>query len=349
MTTGTVQTMLGYIRRRPLQTTLLSDLFVKERNVHDTVRLVFDTVFGKNEIAPFVSRKSSGHVVGRDGYTSLTHFAPYIKEKCEVTEEDADTREPGTTGFDGISSTDAILARDLDELDMRIATQEERMISDALHNGTVTVQGNDVDYTIDYKRPAGHTIELTGANRWPTILAGGTASTLYTAIDANIRTWVQTMIANSGKSPNMILCDANAGILISTAYASQLDTRRVDYGYIKPEQMDEYNATYLGEIYGVGYRLKVYVYQGFYTVNGSSTNFMSDHTVILANRNSPVTMEYGKISNLKAKSQGFKARRFPNRWMEPDGSAEYITLESAPCPNLKAIRDFLKVHVTAAA
>ena len=346
MTTGTVQTMLGYIRRRPIQTTFLSDLLVKERNVHDTVRLVFDTVFGKNEIAPFVSRKSAGHMVGRDGYTSLTHFAPYIKEKCEVTEEDADTREPGTTGFEGASSVDALLARDLDELDMRIATQEERMISDALHNGTVTVSGDGTSYTIDYKRPAGHTIELTGANRWPTLLATS-ASALYTAMDANLRTWVQTMLGNSGTNPNILLCDANAGVLIATAFASQLDTRRVDYGSIKPEQLDKYNATLLGDIWGVGYRFKVYIYQGFYTVNGSSTNFMSDHTVILGNSGSPVTMEYGKIANLKAKGQGYKARRFPNRWMEQDGSAEYVTLESAPCPNIRAVRDFLKVHVTA--
>lgn len=349
MTTGTVQTMLGYIRRRPVQKTFLVDLLVKERNVHNTRRLVFDTVFGDNEIAPFVSTKSSGHVVGHDGYTSLTHFAPYIKEKTEVTDEDTDTREPGTTGFEGGSSVDRILARDLDNLDLRIAKQEERSLADALHNGTITVAGDGVAYTVDFKRPAGLTVELTGANRWPTILAGGTATTLYDAIDANIRTWVGVMRQNSGKNPNFIVCDANAGALIMTAYKSQLDTRRAELGFIKPELLDEYNATYIGDIFGIDYNLQVYVYSGWYTVAGSATNYMSDHTVILGNRQSPVTLEYGKIANLKAKGVGYKARRFPNRWMEQDGSAEYLTLESAPLVNTRACRDFMKIHVTAAA
>lgn len=341
--------MLGYIRRRPLQNTFLMDMLVKERNVHSTKTLILDTVFGKNEIAPFVSRKSSGHVVGRDGYTSLTHIAPYIKEKTQVTPDDADTREPGTTGFDGITSVDALLARDLDELDDRIAVQEERSLCDALHNGTITVSGDVAAWTVDFQRPAALTDELTGADRWPTILAAGDAADLYDAADDDIRTWVQTMLQNSGAYPNIMVCDANAGALIMTAFKSQLDNRRAELGFINPEVLEEYNATYIGDIWGVGYNLKVYVYQGFYTVNGSVTNFMSDHTVILGNRKSPVTMEYGKIENLKAKVQSYKARRFPNRWMEPDGSAEYLTLESSPLVNLKAVRDFMKVHVTAAA
>lgn len=348
MTTGTVQTMLGYIRRRPIQKTFLTDLLVKERNVHSTRRLVFDTVFGKNEIAPFVSHKSAGHVIGRTGYTSLTHFAPYIKEKCQVTSEDADTREPGTTGFEGASSVDALLSRDLDELDMRIAVQEERSLCDALHNGTVSVSGDGVDYTIDFQRPSALTIELTGADRWPTILAGGTAVDLYNAIDANIQTWVTLMRQNNGMDPDFILCDSSAAGLIKTAYASQLDNRRVDLGFIRPELLKGYNASYVGDIWGIDYDLKVYSYSGWYTVNGSATNFMSAYTTILGNHQSPVTFEYGKIENLKAKGQNFKARRFPNRWMEQDGSAEHLTLESAPCPNLRACRDFLKVHVTAA-
>ena len=349
MTGPNVQTMLGYIRRRPVQKTFLVDLLVKARNVHNTKRLELDTVFGKNEIAPFVNRAGEGHIIGRDGYDNLTHIAPYIKEKSQVTSADADTREPGTTGFEGASSVDALLARDLDELDMRIALQEERSLADAVQNGTITVSGiGDESYTVNFQRPAGHTIELTGANRWPTILAAGDATDLYNAIDANIRTWVGVMRQNSGMNPNILLCDASAAGLIMTAYKSQLDNRRVELGFIKPELLEGYNATYIGDIWGIDYNLKVYAYSGWYAQNGSASDFMSSYTVVLMNRQSPVTIEYGKIENLKAKGQNFKARRFPNQWMEQDGSAEYIQLESSPLVNLRAIRDFLKVHVTAA-
>ena len=233
MTAANVQTMLGYIRRRPTQTSFLLDLLVKARNVHATKSLVLDQVFGGAEIAPFVSRKSAGHVVGKDGYTSITHVTPYIKEKVIYDEEDADVREPGTTGFDGLASIDALIARNLDELDIRIVGQEERQLAEALQDGVVTVSGEGVSYTIDFQQLSAHKVELTGTDRWPAILAAGTAADLYAAIDANLRTWCQLTMASGSPLPNVLIGDVNTTTLIKTAFASQLDNRRVDYGKIK--------------------------------------------------------------------------------------------------------------------
>ena len=349
MTAANVQTMLGYIRRRPIQSSFLLDMFVKERNVHATKSLVLDQVFGGSEIAPFVSRKSSGHVVGKDGYTSITHVTPYIKEKVIYDEEDADIREPGTTGFDGLASIDALIARNLDELDVRIVGQEERQLAEAIQDGVVTVSGEGVSYTIDFQQLSAHKVELTGANRWPTILAAGTAADLYAAVDANLRTWCQLPMASGSPMPNVLIGDVNTTTLIKTAFASQLDNRRVDYGRIKPELLDRYNATYEGDIWGTGYSLKVFTYQGYYKIDGSSSNYIGDHILVLGNTQAYVSLEYGKISNMQAKANGFRGRRFPNRWMEPDGSAEYVTLESAPMIHLREPRAFVRAHVTAAA
>lgn len=340
--------MLGYIRKRPIQSSFLLDMLVKARNVHGTKTLILDQVFGNNEIAPFVSRKSAGHVVGIDGYTSITHVAPYIKEKIEYDEEDADVREPGTTGFGPAENIQALQARNLDELDMRIVGQEERQLAQALQTGTMVVAGEGTSYTVDYQTPDGNILELTGGDRWPTLLATSVAA-LYTGMNEDLNTWCQIPMAAGSPRPNFIIGDLNAITLIKTAFKSQLDTRRADDGFLKPEQLDNYNATYEGRIWGTGYDLRLYTYQANYSIDGSSANYMGSYMVVLGNNRNEVTLEYGKISNMHAKNANFKGRRFPNMWTEQDGSAEYITLESAPLINLRECRGFVAVHVTAAA
>ena len=333
------QTMLGYIRQTPRATNFLTDMFVKDRPVHNTTALILDQVFGNQEIAVYTNRYGGPHQVGKNGYSTLTHVAPYVYEQVEFNPEDSDTREPGTTEYESVDSIDYMVSSALDELDVRIGRREEQQLAEALQTGTIAITDQEgKSYTADFKQNANHLVELTSTARW--------TETDTCDIRGNIRDWVQLPILLGAPRPNVIIADVYASTLIKddSNFTAQLDNRRIENGFLSPEILDRYNATFEGVIKGTGFNLQLYTYQGTYSSSGTSYNFMNDYTVILGNTNAPVTIEYGKISNLKA--PGFKGMRFPNRWMEPDGKHEYITLEASPLVNLRQPNCFVAAHVT---
>lgn len=334
-----VQTMLGYIRQTPRATSFLLDMLVKERNVHGTRSLILDQVFGNQEIAVYTSHLGGPHQVGKSGYSSLTHVAPYIYEEIEFNPEDADTREPGTTEYEVVDSLDAQVSSALDELDVRVGRREEQQLAEALQNGTITITNQEGEsYVVDFKQAATHIIELTSTARW--------TESSTCDIRGNIRDWCQLPVLAGASLPNFIIGDVYATQLIKadTNFTAQLDNRRIENGFLKPEVLAKYNATYEGKISGTGFALDLYTYQGTYSSSGTSYKYMNDYTVVLGNTQAPVSLEYGKIYNLKA--PGFRGKRFPNRWETQDGKHEFITLEASPLANLKQPNCFVTAHVT---
>jgi hypothetical protein len=84
---------------------------------------------------------------------------------------------------------------------------------------------------------------------------------------------------------------------------------------------------YLGNFKDLG--CDVWIYNGQYTdLDGTRKSFVPDGKLLMLSANARYDMNYGAIQNYNA---GFAAvPRFPSTWIEPDGRARFLQLESAP-------------------
>lgn len=332
--------MLGYMRQTPRPTTFLADMLVKRRQNHRTKYLEIDQIFGNREIATYTNRNGGPHVVGKNGYNTLIHVAPYIYEQFEYKPSDVDLRAPGGTVYDMTDPVAALVGEWLDELDRRIVGREEQQLAEALQTGKVTVSGDDCAWEVDLKQAAGNLITLTGTSRWTE------ASTRD--IDQNLIDWCQLPVVVGAPRPNVAIMDVKAMQLLKSdsAILASLDNRRRENGALNPKVLDEQNATYEGYLTGTGYNLDLYTYQGSFAIDGSADNYLDDYRVLLLNSNMDTRFHYGKIENFNAPN--FMGSRFPNRWETPDGKQRFLTMESSPLAGLHQPNAVVSAVVTAA-
>jgi len=341
----TPRTMVSAMRQTPRPSTFLYDLLGLGSNVqrHNTQYIELDKVFGDQLIAGYVNRQGQPHVVGRAGYDNVIHVAPYLKERFVITDEDTEVRDPGTTIYDGIADLDMQVMRGLNQLRDRFTRVDELQAAQALQAGTITVLGEDVDYTVNFGQDAGHLVTLTLADRW-------TESTA-TILD-DLTDWAQLIDDKGAPGPAWLVGDPVAMRLMlnDTDVRALLDNRRVEVGEINPRLIREQRATFLGTLRYIGLDIDLYSYQGYYeTTDGSTvtqTRYMNAGTVVMGSSNAYVRKHFAKISNLKAQPLGFFADQFPLVIEPLDGSSRIIQLESAPMIGLHQPNAFVRAKVT---
>lgn len=324
-----VREMLALMRQRPRPTTFLSNLFVKSRRTSKTKYLEIDQIFGGQMVAGYVNRQGGPNVVGKGGYQTLIHVAPYVYEQLAYTPSDVDTRMAGNTVYDDVDPVAMLVAEWLADLEDRFVRLEELQVAEALQDGIITVQGKDVDYTVDFQQSAEHKKTLTGDDRWGEVDED---------ILGNLRDWNEEIIDTGAPAPDVLIGDTKSIALLKAndEIRSLLDNRRIDTGAINPRQIRDQRATYEGRLAGSGFDVDIYTYQGMYQSidSGVKTNhrYMDEYTVILASTSMDFRFHYGKIENFKA--PGFMGTRFPNRWESQDGKQRFITMESGPMAGL---------------
>lgn len=210
--------------------------------------------------------------------------------------------------------------------DDQISRREEWMATSILRTGAVSLIETETGNTntVDFVRPASHTIALTGAARWG-----------QPGVDPldNLRTWAALVQKNSGFHPSTVIFDpvsANAFIkspgvqLVMNSFrqtTGNIDLGGKVVGGIGTE------AKYLGN---TG-EFEFWVYQQFYTdAAGTVTQLMPDNTVIMGSEvGFQGTRCYGAIQDVRVLRA---MSRFPKNWIMEDPSAEYLMTQSAPLP-----------------
>jgi len=327
------------MRQIPTDTTFLQDLFVKERNYTDKEYIEIDQVFGTQTIATYVSRDGDSTKIGKDGYNSKLHFAPYINEEITYTSRDVNVRLAGVNRYEA-NAEQAIAQRTakwLQQLQGRVMRREEQQVAEALSTGKVAVSGVDVDYEVDFGQNANNLITLAGANIWGTGTEDKTAQ---------METW-SALIADSGAptADVMILGTEAAQLFLKdSTILGNLDNRRVERGEINLKQINSQRATYLGTYSGVGMNIEVYSYQGLYTnSSGTDVPYIPTDYAIMGSTQADFRFHYAKIENLK--EGDFQGRWFPLQWIDDNGKKGHITLESSPLVGMHQPAAFVAVEV----
>lgn len=282
-----------------------------------------DIYKGQRKMAPFVHPTLPGSVSSRTGFQKSTYEPPYIQPKLATTADLILKRSPGETPYSTRTPLERAgeqLGKDLLDLDEQIIRREEWMCAQALTTGRVRVVGDGVDDTIDFLMEDTHKVTLT-TGRW---------NTSESDPIANLRQWRRLIAKDSGRSANVAVFSGEAQDAFqgNETVLKQLNSRRVDMGLIKPEELPD-GVTYLGYLNDPG--VDIYAYDEWYLDDeGDEQPVIPAGGVIMGATSTRNAMLYAAIQDLEAIESGLvEAARFPKTWVTQEPSVRWLKVQSA--------------------
>lgn len=304
-----------------------------------TETVTIDITKGQRKMAPFVHPTLPGSVSQRTGISTSTYQPPYIQPKRVTRAEQILKRGAGESPFSTRTALERAgerLGRDLVDLDNEITRREEWMCAQALTTGRIRVVGDGVDDTIDFLMEDTHKVALA-TGRW---------NTSDSDPIANMRQWRRLIAKDSGRSANVAVLSAEAqdAFQSNDAVLKQLNTRRVDMGLIKPEELPD-GVTYIGYLNDPG--VDLYAYDEWYLDDEDGEKPMVPAGgLILGSTATRNAMLYSAIQDMEAIESGLvEAARFPKSWVTKEPSARWLKLQSAPLAGLLEPNAFLFAKV----
>lgn len=321
------RTMLEAVEKMKRSRRFLTTLFFGAPTRNFTTQHVdIDIIKGKRKMAPFVRPNRPGHIVDRAGSVMRSYTPAYVKPKLETTAGLLlNQRSPGEALYSARTPLDRAgeqMARDFDELDDQISRREEWMVAQALTSGQVNVVGDGVDDVVDFQMDASHII--TEATPWTD--AGGDPI-------GNLRKYKRLIAKDSGRTgaAAVLSVEAADAMLDNEDFRKKLDTRRIDLGMIRPEELPD-GVTYLGYLRDPG--IDLYTYEEWYLDdNGVEQPMIPPGGLVVGPTTSRCSMLYGAIQDVRAiEGALFDVDRYPKSWIEDDEGVRFLSMQSAPLP-----------------
>lgn len=317
------RTMMAAVLEMHSPRTFLLDSFFPNVETFSTESVDVDIYKGKRKLAPFVSPVAEGKVLNRDGYTTETFKPPYVKPKRPTRAQNFLDRTPGEAVYTGTLTPQQRAAQELgkDMMDLMesIIRREEWMASQALTTGKVLVVGEGVDAEVDFNMGASHNVTLSGSDLW-------------TDPDSNpiqdLRNWKRMIAQDSGVTADRVIIGSSVVDPLYDRLKDKLDTRRIDLGMIKPEQLPN-GVTYIGYLSDPG--VDIFTYDEWYVDDaGNEQPMVPVDQIIFGSTRARTTRAYGAIQDVDAIGAGLvEAQYFPKSWIVPDPSARFVMLQSA--------------------
>jgi hypothetical protein len=272
-------TLAGVIAERAdTPSTFLLDVFFPFVQNFDTETIDFDVLVTGRKLAPFVSPEASAKPTTGGGYQTKSFKPANIKMLETVKPNRALKRRAGEPAGGSMSPAermDAIMFDIFAEHERAILRRKEWMAAQALRFGRVDVEGeNYPKQTIDYGRPAGHRVDLTGSARW------GEAN--VKPLD-NIEAWATTVQDACGVAPNVVILGSAAWKIVRADADMQkvLDNRRQASGAIELGPISV-NDVSRARFVGVIGDFEFWVYaQNYEDDAGATQAFIDPHEIIL--------------------------------------------------------------------
>lgn len=299
-----------------------------------------DIIKGKRRMAPFQSPRVEGKLVEKLGFTTNSYKPAYIKPKKVLEAADIVNNRTAGESVYSLQSPDErakiMLATELNDLEDMIIRREEWMAAQQLVNGYVDVVGDGVNYRIDLLMDADHKITLTGTNIWTDALSNP---------DSDLSDAAGLISKDAGVSANVVIGNSSTmDVYVRHAKVKDnLNTRRIDLGLIKPEDMGD-GISYYGYVIVSGKQLDLYGYDNWYIDDaGVEQPMIPDGQIVITSTKADFRRHYGSIKDKKA---GYAAvPRFPKTWDEEDPDATWLMVQSAPLPAAHQIDAIVSMKV----
>lgn len=321
------RTMLAAVEQMLRSRRFLGTLYFGATPVTATTATVdIDIIKGNRKMAPFVRPNRPGKAVDRSGSVMRSYKPAYVKPKLETSAGLLlNQRQPGESLYSGRSPLERAgdqLARDMEDLDDQINRREEWMIAQALTTGQVQVVGDGVNDIVDYQMDAEHLV--TESVQW--------TETTSDPI-ADLRKYKRRSAKKSGRTANACVMSSEAAdaFLDNESVMKKLNTRRIDLGMIRPEELPD-GVTYLGYLNDPG--MDLYAYEEWYLPDeGEEQPMIPAGGLIVGPTTSRCSMLYGAIQDMSALEGGlFDVARYPKSWLEDDPGVRWLMMQAAPLP-----------------
>jgi len=315
--------MLGVLRQMPPSPRFFRR-FQRNTIQHPTDTITIDIEKGGQRVVPYIVPVKEGVVMERDGIKTNSYQLPYIRVKMGSGADKWLNRSAGDTVF-----TEEIIAQraasalidDFDYLGRNLDVEEERQRGEALSTFQVTIRDQQGDSIRVIKFGQGQ----TGSPSSPF-----TAATGFNDFLEFCRGRVQAITATGAPAPTDIVLAGDVGNIAIRIFNPDAKTSYLSSFMIERGQIDihsvEPGVIYLGFFRELG--CNVWIYNGTYTdLDGTAKPFVPNGKMLMLSSNARYDMNYGAIQNY----HGFTpVARFPHTWIEQDGRARFLQLESAP-------------------
>lgn len=285
----------------------------------------FDVQSATRKLAPFVSPVVEGEVMQEQGFTTNTFKPAYVKPKTPIDPNRPLKRAMGERiGGGQLSNSDRemiVVAQELENHVTYIRNRLEWMASQALLTGGVTVSGDKyATVAISFGRDAGHTITLSGNNRWNVVHDDSTPPD-------DLQDWATLMAKNGGGDAVDVVFEPDAW---KTFRSHPLVTGKIDYRHGHGSEIDLGAARSRGlQFKGTFDGFNLWVYQDWYETDaGVVMPFLPSGTVLLVSGELEGTQAFGAIRDPAFE---YGAMPFaPKSWVTDDPSQRIVMTQSAP-------------------
>ena len=313
--------LIAVANQVPTAGTFLQDTFFKKEEVVPSENVDIVVRKGKRVLAPFVSPKVAGKVVGSSTRSVRSYKPAYIKEKWVTEAVDIIGKSNNVFYAENKSIAEVVaekVAQETQEHKENLVRRIEWMASQVLTTGKVEVKGEGVDEVIDFGFDDNQFVALTD-NTWDS-----------DDVDpiAMMREWRRERVKAGGIAPNVAVfgSDAIDAFINNAKVKGALDLRRVDRGMINPELLPD-GVTYWGYIPEIA--TDIYSYDEWYIdpETGDEKAMVDPKGVIYGSTKTQAKRVYGAIKDLQALTA---TKFFLKSWEVEDPSARFMLLQSAP-------------------
>lgn len=352
--------LYGYLSQKKSSDNFLKRRYFTgaKRDLRENGTIMIDYSFGRDKVAPFISAKSKGLHVGRDGYATMTLSVPRIGLRESISFDDLDKRLPGEDPFKPLTYAErekAIISGAYERLDSAISLKEEVMASELLTGHKLTIKEFDEtvlnaepeSYDIDFLNP----LDTTGSNLKKSqidMINEAKDSAFYTPAktwddsDAHIIKEIHEMITPLSKRN---ILNSNFDLLIDAKTREALlnnnefmDLQKLsNYGdkfaeIIMQELGNQ--AALVGRINVYGKMANVICYEGtYFDEEGNERLYIPEGTAIAINPGAAGHFVYGAVSMYPQggkKRETFRGERIPKIYIDDDNDTQEFRLYSHP-------------------
>lgn len=333
------RTMLKFVERMSKPNTFLRDTFFKNREYSTTDKVDVDIKKGSRKIAPFVHEKIGGKLVENSGYKTETFAPPLVAPDKITTAADIQKRSMGENIYSAKTPAERAgekLVKDLAELEEMITRREELMCAQALFEGKITVQGEGLDYLIDFNFTNKET--LSGTDLWSDYANSNPI--------ADLKRYQRTIQTNGHVTGDIVIMSSDVvdKFINHPKVKDILNIRNLKVGEVNVQVLPN-GVTYVGEIAGVG---KIYEYNEYYFDEETKTmkSMVPEGTVTLLSTAAEFSMGYAAITLIKDSNfVTYESERVPDTWTEKRPDRQFISLSSKPLPIPKEVDSWFVAKV----
>lgn len=273
------------VEQLPPITTFLKDRYFPDGQVFATNSFMIEYRNGKRKAAPFVTKRSEGIELEREGST-LKEFTPaLIAPKRTLTLDQLEHRGFGEQINSQLTPQQRELyynTKDLQELQPTIAITKEAMAAQVIFENKLTLTEytdrleNGSERTIEFYDGTNNAVYTPSAN-WDYTEESGKQ------IIADIKAMIHQQTQNGMPASELICSEEAADIILGNVYIQKLlDNRRIEIGGISPAELG--NGATEFAILNIGGRMIHFIsYDQTYTaIDGTTKNFVPAGYVALA-------------------------------------------------------------------